>query len=136
MLDAPKLICTYLLTVPVFFAIDMLWLGVIAKSFYAKQLSNFLAPNVNWVAAGGFYLLYIAGIIYLATLPGLEKGSLKTVLLNAAVFGGLAYATYDLTNLATLKNWPLSIVFVDILWGIVLTTTVAVISYAIAQWLR
>jgi uncharacterized membrane protein len=134
--DTIKTIYTYLLTVPVFFAMDMIWLGVIAKSFYAKQLSNFLTSNVNWVAAIIFYLLYIIGIIYFAVLPGIEKNSLKTVIISAALFGGLAYATYDLTNLATLKNWPMPIVIVDIIWGVVLTTTVAIASYNIAQWLK
>ena len=136
MLPLSKIILTYLLTVPVFFLIDMTWLGVIAKNFYAHQLSNFLTKNVNWTAAIIFYLLYIVGIVYLAVLPGLEKRSLITVILNAVVFGGLAYATYDLTNLATLKNWPLPIVLVDIAWGIVLTTLVSIISYSIAQWLH
>ena len=136
MIPFSKIIYTYLLTVPVFFLIDMTWLGVIAKNFYAQQLSNFLTKNVNWTAAVIFYLLYIVGIVYLAVLPGLEKRSLITVIVNAVVFGGLAYATYDLTNLATLKNWPLPIVLVDIAWGIVLTTLVSIISYSIAQWLH
>lgn len=136
MLETPKIIYTYLLTVPVFFAIDMLWLGIIAKGFYDKQLGGFLSSNINWVAAIVFYLVYIFGIIFFAVLPGIEKDSLRTVLVNAALFGGLAYATYDLTNLATLKDWPLQIVVVDILWGIVLTTLVAFASYSIAQWLK
>lgn len=136
MLSLQKIILTYLLTVPVFFLIDMTWLGVIAKNFYAQQLSSFLTKNVNWTAAIIFYLLYIVGIVYLAVLPGLEKRSVITVILNAIVFGGLAYATYDLTNLATLKNWPLPIVLIDIAWGIVLTTVVSTISYFIAQWLH
>lgn len=135
-MELSKIMYTYLLTVPVFFAIDMLWLGVIARGFYAKQLANFLSPNINWTAAIIFYLLYIVGIIYFAVLPGIEKKSLATVILNAALFGGLAYATYDLTNLATLKNWPLQIVLVDVAWGIVLTSLVAIASYSIAQWLR
>lgn len=135
-MSASKIVYTYLLTVPVFFAVDMLWLGVIAKSFYAKQLTNFLSPNVNWAAAIIFYLLFIVGIIYFAVLPGIDKNSLKSVVIGAALFGGLAYATYDLTNLATLKNWPMPIVIVDILWGVVLSTVVAVASYNIAQWLK
>ncbi len=136
MLETSKIFITYLLTVPVFFAIDMLWLGIIAKDLYAKQLSGLLASSVNWPAALLFYFAYIFGIIFFAVLPGVEKDSVGTVLLNAALFGGLAYATYDLTNLATLKNWPLMIVVVDIIWGVVLTSSVALASYYIAQWVR
>lgn len=136
MIDVSKIILTYILTVPVFFAIDMVWLGVVAKNLYAKQLGSLMTDNINWGAAILFYLLYIFGIVYLAVLPGIDKDSLKTVIVNAAVFGGLAYATYDLTNLATLKNWPAAIVPIDIIWGIVLTTSVAVASYNIALWVK
>lgn len=136
MMEASKIIYTYLLTVPVFFAIDMVWLGVIAKNLYQKQIGHLLAPTVNWPAAIIFYLIYIYGIIFFAVLPGVEKDSLRTVMVNAALFGAMAYATYDLTNLATLKNWPTTIVFIDIIWGAVLTTLVATASYYIALWVR
>ena len=136
MLETSKIAITYLLTVPVFFAIDMVWLGVIAKKFYADNLGDLLTKNVNWTAAMVFYFAYIFGIIFFAVLPGVEKDSLKTVLINGALFGGLAYATYDLTNLATLKGWPLNIVIVDIIWGIVLTSSVATAGYYIALWVR
>ena len=136
MLETSTFIYTYLLTVPVFFAVDLIWLGVIAKDIYAKQLGDLLAKDVNWPAAVVFYMMFIFGIIYFAVLPGLEKDSLRTVIQNGALFGGLAYATYDLTNLATLEGWPTKIVFIDIIWGVVLTTTVAVASYNIALWLK
>mgnify|MGYP003395576855 CR=1 FL=1 len=135
-MELPKIVYTYLLTVPIFFAIDMVWLGLVAKQVYAKQIGTLLKTDVNWPAAMIFYLAYIFGIIYFAVLPGLEKDSVRTVITNAALFGGLAYATYDLTNLATLKGWPLSISVIDITWGIFLTTTVALASYGVAQWLR
>jgi uncharacterized membrane protein len=83
-----------------------------------------------------FYFLFIFGVIWFAVLPGIEKDSLKTVIINGALFGGLAYATYDLTNLATLKDWPTQLVFVDIAWGSILSTSVAVASYNIALWIR
>ena len=136
MLTFIQSIYLYLLTTVAFFAIDIVWLGVVAKSFYNKQLGSLLAPNVNWAAAGTFYLLYIFGIIYFAVLPGLDKSSLKTTLINGALLGLLAYATYDLSNLATLKNWPFTVVVVDIVWGIILTSTVAIIGYGIASWLK
>lgn len=126
----------YLLTVPVFFVIDMLWLGVIAKGFYREKLSAFLSPSVNWPAAIIFYLLFIVGIIFFAVLPGKAKDSLFVTALYGALFGFFTYATYDLTNLATLKNWPLSVVFVDILWGMVLCSIVASISFFIAKWIN
>ena len=123
----------YLLTVPVFFAIDMLWLGVIAKGFYREKLNAFLSPTVNWHAAIIFYLLFIIGIIFFAVMPGREKDSLLITAIYGALFGFFTYATYDLTNLATLKNWPLSVVVVDILWGMVLCAIVASISFLIAK---
>ncbi len=114
----------------------MLWLTLVAKDFYAKEMGDLLAKNVVWWAAIVFYLAYIFGIIFFAVVPGIEKDSIKTVLVHAALFGGLAYATYDLTNLATTAGWPTRLVFVDIAWGIILTSSVAVASYYIAQWVR
>jgi len=125
----------YLLTVPVFFIIDLIWLGVVAKSFYQKNLKYILSPNVNWTAAIIFYLIYIAGILIFAVLPGVAKDSLRHAAVWGALFGFFTYATYDLTNLALLKDWPIIIVFVDILWGVVLCSTVATLSFFVAKWL-
>ena len=135
-MEASKIFITYLLTVPVFFAIDMVWLGLVAKNFYNKHLGKLLTENVIWSAAIIFYLVYIAGILYFAVLPAVEKKSLSKAVINGALLGGLAYATYDLTNLATLKGWPFTIVWVDILWGMILTALVAAASYQIAMWVR
>ena len=125
----------YLLTVPVFFIIDLVWLGVVAKGFYQKNLKYILSPNVNWTAAIIFYLMYIAGILIFAVLPGVAKDSVRHAALWGALFGFFTYATYDLTNLALLKDWPLNIVVVDILWGVVLCTVVATLSFYIGKWL-
>jgi uncharacterized membrane protein len=125
----------YALTVPVFFIIDLIWLGVVAKGFYQKNLKYILSPNVNWTAAIIFYLIYIAGILIFAVLPAVTKDSLRHAALWGALFGFFTYATYDLTNLALLKDWPLNIVVVDILWGVVLCTAVATIGFYIARWL-
>ncbi|QQR64798.1 DUF2177 family protein [Candidatus Kaiserbacteria bacterium] len=122
----------YLLTVPVFFAIDMLWLGVVAKGFYQEKLVNFLGP-VNWTAAIVFYLIFIVGILIFAVIPALQEQSLMKAVVLGALFGFFTYATYDLTNLATLKDWPILIVFVDILWGAVLSGSVATASYLIGK---
>lgn len=130
-----KLAYLYLLTLPVFFGIDMLWIGVLAKSFYRNNLGHLLRPDINWTAALIFYLLYIVGILIFATLPALEKQSLHQAVVLGALFGFFAYATYDLSNLATLKDWPVNIVFVDILWGMVLTASVAAASFFIGKWI-
>jgi uncharacterized membrane protein len=129
-----KLIISYLLTTVVFFAIDMAWLGFIAKNLYRKYLGSFLSDTVNWTAAIIFYLLFIVGIFYFAILPAVEKISLAKAVLSGALFGFFTYATYDLTNLATLKNWPLPIVFIDIAWGAVLTGLVSTAGYFIVKW--
>lgn len=131
-----KLIISYLLTTIVFFAVDMLWLGLIAKKFYNKYLGSFLAEQVNWTAAIIFYLLFIAGIFVFVILPAVEKNSMMRAIAYGAMFGFITYATYDLTNLATLKDWPLTIVIVDIAWGSVLTAIVGVSGYSIVKWLQ
>ena len=125
----------YLLTVPVFFIIDLIWLGVVAKGFYQNNLKYILSPNVNWTAAIIFYLIYIVGILIFAVVPAVTKDSWRYAVVWGALFGFFTYATYDLTNLALIKDWPLKIVVVDILWGVVLCSTVAVLSYYIAKWL-
>jgi uncharacterized membrane protein len=125
----------YLLTVPVFFVIDLIWLGLVAKGFYQKNLGFILSPSVKWSAAVIFYLIYIAGILAFAVRPALEKGSLFTAVLWGGLFGFFTYATYDLTNLATLKDWPLAVVVVDILWGVALCIVVAMAGFAMGKWL-
>jgi uncharacterized membrane protein len=129
------LIKLYVLTVPVFFAVDLLWLGVIARGFYRDNLGHLLSPTVNWPAALAFYLIFIGGILYFAVLPALAQGSLRQALLNGALFGFFTYMTYELTNLATLPNWPLKVVIVDTAWGVALCASVAVGSYLIGRWL-
>ena len=122
----------YLLTVPVFFLIDLIWLGVVAKNFYQAQLGYLLGP-VNWVAAIVFYLIYIVGIVVFAILPGLEASSFWKATILGALFGFMAYATYELTNYALVKDWPFTVVWVDILWGTILTGAVAAGGYYLAK---
>ena len=118
----------YFLTIPVFFLIDMVWLGFVANRFYQDQIGHLLGP-VNWTAAIVFYLIYIVGILIFAVVPALETGSWQRAVFLGALFGFFAYATYDFTNLATLKDWPLIVVLVDVIWGAVLTGSVAFGSY-------
>ena len=126
----------YLITFAAFFAIDMLWLGWIARSFYRKYLGFLMAPAPNWAAAFIFYLLFIFGILFFVVVPGLQEGSLRNTLLRAALYGLITYATYDLTNLATLKDWPVFLTAVDITWGVVLSTLVSLVSFLAGRWLR
>ena len=131
-----KIIFAYLLTAVVFFAIDMLWLGIIAKDLYNRYLGNFLSDQVNWTAAIIFYLIFIVGISIFAIYPSVEKNSVVSAIVLGALFGVFTYATYDLTNLATLKDWPLQIVFIDIAWGAFLTASVSVSGYYIVKMLN
>lgn len=123
----------YAISVPVFFIIDMIWLGLVARGFYQSQIGHLLGP-VNWPAAIIFYLVFLVGLTFFATYPAAAKASVLTALGLGAAFGFFTYATYDLTNLATLKDWPLKLVVVDILWGTFLGASVAAVSVAVYQF--
>ena len=124
----------YLATLVAFVVIDGLWLGVVAKNFYQKHLGEMLRDNPNWIAAILFYLLFIGGLLIFAILPGLQAESAKKALVHGALFGLMTYATYDLTNLATLKGWPIKVTVVDLIWGTVLAGAVSVCGYAAGRW--
>lgn len=131
-MNAAQFAYVYLLTIPVFFLIDLVWLGFVAPKFYQAQIGFLLGP-IHWTAAALFYLVYIVGIVVFAVQPALAAGSLGKALLLGALFGFVAYATYDLTNLATIKDWPLLVTVVDLVWGTVLTGSVAAVSYYLAK---
>lgn len=114
----------YLLSLPIFFLIDMIWLGLVAKNFYQNKLGHLLG-EVQWGVAILFYLLFLLGLTFFATYIGVQAGSYKMAALYGGLFGFFTYLTYDLTNLATLKDWPVSVVYVDIVWGTVLGALVA-----------
>ena len=126
-----RILLTYAVSVPVFFIVDMIWLGVIAKDFYRKALEPLITPDINWIAAIIFYLLFLIGVLIFALLPGMERRSLVYTIALAALFGFIAYATYDLTNLATLRDWPLMLSIVDMIWGAFLSASTAAITYLI-----
>ena len=134
-MSIPKIILSYLLTTVVFFAVDMVWLGVVAKNLYKKYLGGFLSDQVNWTAAIIFYLLFIIGILIFAVYPSVNKDSVWSAILLGALFGFFTYATYDLTNLATLKDWPIQIVFIDIVWGAFLTAVVSLAGFYIVKFI-
>lgn len=129
-----RLVATYILTLVVFLAIDALWLGVVARGFYKRELGHLLTDEVRWWAAALFYALYVAGLLVLVVVPHRDGTLLYTAALGA-VFGLCAYAAYDLTNLATLARWPLVVTAVDMVWGAVLTGTTAAAGWRIARWL-
>lgn len=123
----------YAIALPIFLLVDMMWLVFIAKDFYQKHIGMLLKPDVNWVAAILFYLLFIAGLVFFVIEPAVEKKQWLQALATGAFFGLVTYATYDLTNLAVAKDWPLIITIVDLLWGTTLGAVVAVLTYFIAQ---
>jgi uncharacterized membrane protein len=124
---------TYLITLLIFFAIDLVWLAVIAKNFYRQHIGHLMSPDVNWAPALLFYAVYIAGIVFFAIRPAFEHGGAMRALAYGAAFGFIAYATYDLTNQATMKGWPALVTVIDLAWGTVLTATVAFLSYHVSS---
>jgi uncharacterized membrane protein len=123
----------FIIALPVFFVIDMVWLVLVAKKFYQEQIGFLMRPDINWFAAIIFYLLFIAGLVIFVISPAVEKQSWVHALIFGALFGLITYATYDLTNLATLKDWPLLVTVVDLIWGSVLASSISVITYLIAN---
>ena len=126
----------YLISLPVFLGIDMVWLTLVSKNFYAKQIGYLMAKNPNLFVALVFYLIFIAGLIVFVISPALEKKEWLSALCMGAFFGLVTYATYDLTNLATIKDWPLIITIVDLIWGMVVSAAVSVITYFVALKFR
>lgn len=117
----------------VLFAVDLLWLGVVAKDFYSRHLSTLMRPDVRWAPAVLFYLLYVAAVIVFVVQPALEKQSLARALLLGAFFGLTAYSTFDLTSLALIRDFPTRVAVVDIVWGTFLTTLVSAAAYGVGR---
>ncbi len=126
----------YLVALPFFFILDLVWIGLVARNFYQTQIGFLLKPAVNWPAAILFYLLFIAGIVVFVVTPAIDKQSWIHAIAFGAFFGLVTYATYDLTNLAMTKDWPLAVTIVDLAWGSVLSASVSAATYAIAmKWI-
>ncbi len=123
-----QMILLYIITLIVFFVIDMIWLGVVAKGFYRRHLGALMTSKVNWISAMLFYVLFIVGLLVFAVRPALVSGMPLNALFFGALLGLISYATYDLTNLATLKDWPLVVTVVDLIWGTVLGGAVSYLS--------
>ena len=123
----------YAATAAVFFALDLTWLGVVAKGFYRAQMGHLMRPDAQWVPAVLFYLIYVGAAIVLCVQPAVERQSLGRAIGLGALFGLAAYAAFDLTSLALLKDFPLAVAAVDLAWGTVLTGSVCGASYLIAR---
>lgn len=125
-------LAAYLGAAVAFVVLDAIWLGAVAKNFYFTQLAGLLRDKPDFAVAAAFYVIYLAGIVYFAVLPALAGGGMARALLNGAMLGFLAYATYDATNLATLKGYPAIVAVVDVAWGTFLTGTAAAAGYLAA----
>jgi uncharacterized membrane protein len=118
----------YLIAFIVFLAIDAVWLGLIATKFYKNNIGHLMADKPNFIAAGIFYLIFIVGVVFF-TYNGIVEQDFGKALLAGAVFGFMTYATYDLTNLATLKDWPIIVTVVDLAWGTFLASAMTTATY-------
>jgi uncharacterized membrane protein len=126
----------YVAALLVFAAIDITWLTTMGAALYRSTLGDILLSTVRIPPTIAFYLLYPLGIVTFAVAPALRSGSATTALIYGALFGIFTYATYDLTNFATLRNWTLKITIIDVIYGAVAVGLVAVIVYYVAQWLE
>lgn len=117
------------------FAIDLVWLGVVAKGFYQRQIGHLMRPDVQWLPAVLFYLIYIAALVVFVAGPAVERQSVGRAMAFGAFFGLAAYAAFDLTGLALLKDFPVSAALVDLAWGTFLSATVsAVVVLSAKAW--
>ena len=132
-MTAASLIKLYLIALPTFLVIDLIWLGVVARSFYQNQNGHLMRTDVNWVAAIVFYLVFVLGIVVLVVAPALERQSLMRALLLGGLLGLVTYSAYDLTNLAVIKGFPTVVAVVDVAWGAVLCASVSAVTYWVAD---
>jgi uncharacterized membrane protein len=123
----------YLVTLAIFVSVDLIWLGFIAKSFYRGEIGTLLADKGNLPAAAAFYAIYAAGLIIFVVQPSLANGGWQRALMLGGLFGFIAYATYDLSNLATLRGWSVKLSVVDMLWGAALSGFTAASALLIAE---
>jgi len=119
----------YVIAFVIFLAIDAIWLGLVAPKFYKSQIGHLMSDKPNFIAALVFYLIFIVGVVYFVINPAVEAQSMSKLLVAGALFGFMTYATYDLTNLATLKDWPIKVTIVDLIWGTSLSTLIGLFSY-------
>lgn len=117
----------------IFIVIDLIWLGLIAKDLYQAEMGHLMKKDINFPAAILFYIIFVIALTVFVLVPGIESGSLLKTVLLGALFGLASYATYDLTNYATLEGFPLKMVFIDLIWGTSLSTLISLFTYLIYQ---
>ncbi|MEG0077617.1 DUF2177 family protein [Anaerorhabdus sp.] len=122
----------YIITFIVFIVLDAIWLFS-TKGFYAKELQHLMATDIKWVSALLFYLLFVVALLYFVIMPALSSHDIKTMILSAILFGLITYGTYDLTNYATINNWPLSLTIIDLIWGSSVSVLTSLIAYFILK---
>jgi uncharacterized membrane protein len=127
-----QVVILYFITLAIGFVIDLAWLGLMNSRFYKPQLAGLMSDKVNWLPGILFYVLFVFGLLALVVIPAFNNESWLSAMLLGGLLGMIAYGTYDLTNLASIKNWPIAVTIVDIVWGTTLAATVATISYFIA----
>ena len=131
-LTPSRIVVLYVIATAIFLACDLVWLGLVARGFYQRHLGYLMRNPVNWAAALLFYLLFVVGLLIFAIKPALDVQNPLRALLYGALFGFFTYATYDLTNLATVRDWPLIVTVADLSWGVVLCSIVACATYGVA----
>ncbi|MBN2248056.1 MAG: DUF2177 family protein [Coriobacteriia bacterium] len=130
-----KLAMLYVITTVAFFVVDLVWLSTATKRIYEPYIGHLLSSSPKLAVAAGFYLLYVVGVLALASIPGLREGALLGALWRGALLGLLAYGTYDLTNLATLEGWAWQVTVIDLIWGTAVTSFAATVGYFAGRWL-
>jgi uncharacterized membrane protein len=128
----PKMfVVAFAVTATVFLVLDAIWLGLITRDLYRREIGELLLPKPNFGAAAIFYAIYIVGLVYFCVVPGVDEQRVMRGLMSGAAFGIVAYATYDLTNLATLKGWSTTLVLIDIAWGAVASAAASAAGVAV-----
>ncbi len=127
-------IVAYIASLIVFGALDAIWLTTMTSRIYRPVLGDILLSDLRIAPALAFYLLYPVGLVVFAAMPALRAGSAGTALAHGALFGLIAYATYDLTNYATLRSWTLQITLIDLAYGTVVAALTALAAYQAARW--
>jgi uncharacterized membrane protein len=131
-----KILIIYIVALIVFLIIDFVWLGIIARDLYANTIGHLMTDKINFLAAFLFYLIFIAGLVVFVINPGLAGGSIMKMLPRALFFGLVTYATYDLTNQATLRDWPVKVTLIDLVWGMFISGSVSTITYYILKYFK
>ena len=121
------------LIIPTLLILDLIWIGVVAQGIYQDQIGYLLSPNVVWWAAILFYVIYSLVLAYLVVLPAIRNNNFKQALYNGLLFGLAAYATYDLTNLATMRDWPIAITFIDMAYGTIVAGATSATAFVLGK---